>query len=127
MSVRLDHTIHYVKDRGETIDFYTKVLGFEHRGSLGRFEVIVVNDDFTIDLVAKEEPELRHLAFAMDRERFEQIFERLESGGYTYGDGPSWMDNMRGPGRSTGTHGTTYSVYFHDPSGHQLEIITYEE
>jgi catechol 2,3-dioxygenase-like lactoylglutathione lyase family enzyme len=127
MSAHLDHTIHYVKDREETIEFYTNVLGFEHRGSLGRFEVIEVNEDFTIDLVARDDPELRHFAFAMDRHRFDEVFDRIRSGRHAYGDGPSSMDNMRGPGRSSGTHGTTYSVYFHDPSGHQLEIITYED
>jgi catechol-2,3-dioxygenase len=34
---------------------------------------------------------------------------------------------MRGPGRSSGVHGDTDSVYFHDPSGNILEILTYDD
>lgn len=126
MAVGLDHTIVDVQDREETIRFYRDVLGFDYAGSTGRFEVIRINEHLSFDLVAKPDPEPRHFAFVMDRQRFEETFENLKVGGYTYGDGPSRMENMKGPGRSTGTHGRTYSVYFRDPSGHQLEIITYE-
>jgi hypothetical protein len=34
---------------------------------------------------------------------------------------------MRGPGRSSRVHEATASVYFHDPSGHILEILTYDD
>ena len=62
----------------------------------------------------------------MDRGTFEATFERIRTGGISYGDGPSTPSNMRGPGRSSGVHGVTDSVYFHDPSGHILEILTYD-
>ena len=60
----------------------------------------------------------------MDRASFEAAFERIRAGGYSYGDGPSRPTHMQGPGRSSGIHGATDSVYFHDPSGHLLEILT---
>jgi catechol 2,3-dioxygenase-like lactoylglutathione lyase family enzyme len=126
MDVLLDHTIVNVIDRAETIGFYTEVLGFEYAGSTGTFEVIRINDDLSFDLVAEPVPESRHFAFAMERSRFDDVFTSLREGGFAYGDGPSALDNMRGPGRSTGTHGVTHSVYFRDPSGHALEIITYD-
>lgn len=72
-------------------------------------------------------PASRHLAFAMDRATFEAAFERIRTSGITYGDGSSSPASRQGPGRSTGLHGATNSVYFHDPDGHLLEILTYDD
>jgi catechol 2,3-dioxygenase-like lactoylglutathione lyase family enzyme len=62
----------------------------------------------------------------MDRATFDGAFSRIRERGVAFGDGPGNVDNMRGPGRSSGVHGPTDSVYFRDPSGHVLEILTYE-
>lgn len=127
MSAGLDHTIVAVRDRTEAIEFYTRVLGFEHAGSTGHFEVIKINDGLSLDLVSSSDPESRHFAFSMDKARFDEVFQKIRESGMSYGDGPSRRDNMQGPGRSTGTRGRTHSVYFDDPSGHVLEIITYDD
>jgi catechol 2,3-dioxygenase-like lactoylglutathione lyase family enzyme len=62
----------------------------------------------------------------MDRATFDGAFSRIREHGVAFGDGPGSVDNMRGPGRSSGVHGGTESVYFCDPSGHVLEILTYD-
>lgn len=126
MTVELDHTIVCAVDRPATIDFYTQVLGFEYAGSTGRFEVVRVNEHLGLDFVDADECSSRHFAFVMDPDTFDATFRRIRESGIPYGNGPSRRDNMEGPGRSTGTKGTTYSVYFEDPSGHVLEILTYE-
>jgi catechol 2,3-dioxygenase-like lactoylglutathione lyase family enzyme len=127
VSIRLDHTIHEVDDLVEAVAFYRDVLGFEHRGRSGPFEVMLITPDLALDLMRVDSaPVSRHFAFGMDRVTFEATFERIRQSGTTYGDGPSNPDNMHGPGRSTGVHGRTDSVYFHDPSGHLLEILTYD-
>jgi len=127
VAIRLDHTIHEVDDLVRSVAFYRDVLGFEHRGRSGPFEVMLITPDLALDLMrADSAPVSRHFAFGMDRATFESTFERIRQSGITYGDGPSNPDNMHGPGRSTGVHGNTDSVYFHDPSGHLLEILTYD-
>lgn len=126
MALRLDHTILDVKNLAESVTFYRDVVGLKHRGRSGSFEVMLITDDLALDLNAHVQPTSRHLAFGMDRAAFGEAFERIRAGGYTYGDGPSRPTNMQGPGRSTGIHGVTDSVYFHDPSGHLLEILTYD-
>ena len=126
MAVRLDHTSLDVKDLAESVAFYRDVVGLEYRGRSGGFEVMLITDDLALDLDAHVQPAPRHLAFGMDRATFEAAFERIRAGGYSFGDGPSRPTNMQGPGRSTGIHGGTDSVYFHDPSGHLLEILTYD-
>jgi catechol 2,3-dioxygenase-like lactoylglutathione lyase family enzyme len=125
VSVHLDHTILEVDDAAVAVAFYRDVVGLEYRGTSGPFEVMLVTPDLAIDLHEVGASTSRHLAFAMDRETFDATFERIRQSGITYGDGPGSPDNNRGPGRSSGVHGKTDSVYFHDPSGHILEILTY--
>ena len=99
----------------------------QHGGAGGSFEVMLITPDLALDLAAGPAPVTRHLAFGMDRATFEATFERIRAAGRPYGDRPSAPASMRGPGKSTGVHGVTDSVYFHDPSGHLLEILTYDD
>ncbi|MFQ5967422.1 MAG: VOC family protein [Acidimicrobiia bacterium] len=127
MSQDLDHTIVYVQDLGETIAFYTDVMGFDYDGRLGSFEVVRVNEHLTLDLEQRDEVSSMHYAFVFDRQAFADAFTRLQDTGMPYGDGPGRWDNMQGPGPSTGAQGVTQSVYFKDPSGHLVEMITYDQ
>ena len=127
MSVALDHTILDVTDLAESVTFYRDVVGLEHRGRSGPFEVMLITPDLALDLYQDPAPKSRHLAFRMDRVTFEATFDRIRSSGGTFGDGPSTSRSMQGPGRSSGVHGPTDSVYFHDPSGNLLEILTYDD
>ena len=127
MPVELDHTILCASDIRSSIDFYTAILGFEYAGRTGSFEVVRVNDHLGLDFQPSEKCSSRHLAFVMDPVTFSQVFGRIRDSGMAFGDGPGRSHNMRGPGRSTGTRGITYSVYFQDPNGHHLEIVSYDE
>jgi catechol 2,3-dioxygenase-like lactoylglutathione lyase family enzyme len=125
VAVNLDHTILEVRNLAESVTFYRDVVGLEHRGRSGPFEVMLITSDLALDLY-EEEATSRHLAFRLDRPTFERTFARIRGAGITFGDGPSSATNMKGPGRSSGVHGSTDSVYFHDPSGNILEILTYD-
>jgi catechol 2,3-dioxygenase-like lactoylglutathione lyase family enzyme len=126
MAVFLDHTILEVTDLAESVAFYRDIVGLEPRGPSGPFEVMLITPDLALDLELGANPSSRHLAFGMDRATFDDAFARIRASGHTYGDRPSTPANMQGPGRSSGVHGVTDSVYFHDPSGHILEILTYD-
>ena len=126
MPVFLDHTILEVTDLSASAAFYRDVVGLEPRGRSGSFEVMLITPDLALDLWEAPEPASRHLAFGMDRATFDATFERIRDSGTTYGDSPSTPTSMRGPGQSSGVHGPTESVYFLDPSGHLLEILTYD-
>ena len=127
MPIGLDHTILEVHDLTESLSFYRDVVGLEYKGKDGPFEGLLITPDLALELY-DEWPVggPRHLAFAMDRATFEATFERVRNAGIAYGDGPSQTDNMKGPGPSSGVHGSTDSVYFKDPNGHILEILTYD-
>ena len=127
MTVSLDHTILEVKDRSESVIFYRDILDFDYQGRSGSFDVMLIAPDLALDLDEEEEVSVsRHLAFGMDRATFDATYDRIRNSSTSYGDGPSTPTNMNGPGRSTGVHGATHSVYFHDPSGHLIEILTYD-
>lgn len=125
MALELDHTIISVKDLEETVDFYVKLLGLRSEGRHGPFAVVRISDSLTLDFEAAEEFEHQHFAFAMDAEEFDKTFQRIKEAGLPYGDGPFTSNNMEGPGRTQGARGMGKAVYFHDPSGHLLEIKTY--
>jgi len=126
VAINLDHTILDVTDLDESVAFYRDVVGLEYRGRTGRFEVMLITPDSALDLAQATEPAPRHLAFSMPRAEFDAALERIRGSGHRFGDGPSRPASMEAPGRSTGVHGITHSVYFHDPSGHLLEILTYD-
>lgn len=126
MGVNLDHIIVEVKDVQKSIAFYCDLLGFRHRPDLSKvFTVIQVNENLGLDLLAAETVDSRHLAFCMDQGTFDSIFAKLKQSGIPYGDNYQTPDNMKGPGQAPGTRGMADTVYFHDPSGHLLEIRHY--
>ncbi len=66
-----------------------------------------------------------HIAFHLDGKRFQQTFARIKSAGIPYGDSHTNRSNMKGPGKAPGAKGRVKSVYFDDPSGNVLQIISY--
>jgi catechol 2,3-dioxygenase-like lactoylglutathione lyase family enzyme len=125
MAVVLDHTIIPVTDQQEAVTFYTTILGLQDGGMVGPFAVVRVNDSLTLDFIVAEASPSRHYAFAMDADEFDAAFRRIQAAGIPYGDGPFDTGNRRGPGMTAGARGEGKAVYFHDPSGHLLEIKTY--
>ena len=125
--INLDHTILEVHDLAESLAFYRDVVGLEYKGKDGPFEGLLVTPDLALELYDEWPVNgSRHLALAMDRATFEATFQRIRASGIAYGDSPGQTANMRGPGPSSGVHGSTESVYFEDPNGHILEILTYD-
>jgi catechol 2,3-dioxygenase-like lactoylglutathione lyase family enzyme len=125
MAVVLDHTIIPVRDQQEAVAFYSAILGLQDGGMAGPFAVVRVNDTLTLDFIVAEPAPSRHYAFAMDANEFNAAFHRIQAAGIPYGDGPHEVGNRRGPGMTLGARGQGKAVYFHDPSGHLLEIKTY--
>ena len=100
MDIVLDHTFLPAKDPQESMRFYTTIMGFQQGENFGPFEVVRVNKDLTLDIAqADSTPEL-HYAFAMDRETFDAVYDRIKAAGLLYGDGPFSSKNIRGPGKT---------------------------
>ena len=136
MATVLDHTIVPVQDREKSVEFYSRILGFEVLGEVGPFLAVRVNDTFNLDFaesrdfqrfhyVFAEEVQGIHYAFTMESDEFDAAFARIRASGIAYGDNPREKTNMKGPGMTMGSQGMGKAVYFEDPDGHVLEIKTY--
>jgi catechol 2,3-dioxygenase-like lactoylglutathione lyase family enzyme len=122
----LDHLILHVNDVGESVRFYTAVLGLTLEGERPPFTVIRVTPDFTIQLAPWGTKGGEHLAFAMPRVEFEEILRKVRESGIEYGDSFHSVGNGKGPGVEDGARGPGASVYVFDPDKHLIEIRHYE-
>jgi len=126
MPTQLDHIILRVNDRAASIDFYTSILGLRYEGEREPFSVIRVTPELTLQLAPWGTPGGDHLAFAMSRAEFDDVFRRVIDAGLPYGDAFHAVGNMRGPGDEAGSRGPGKAVYFFDPSKNLIEIRYYE-
>jgi catechol 2,3-dioxygenase-like lactoylglutathione lyase family enzyme len=120
VSVQLNHTIVWCRDKEASASFMTSVLGLPDAEAFGPFLVVAVANGVSLDFHEVTEPVAsQHYAFLISEEEFDQVFARLAAAGLPY-----WADPaLRRAGhvnRADGGRG----VYFHDPDGHLLEVIT---
>jgi catechol 2,3-dioxygenase-like lactoylglutathione lyase family enzyme len=120
MAIQLNHTIVHSADPSEGAKFLSDVLGLPPPRRFGHFLVVETANGVSLDFMSSERPiEAQHYAFLVSESEFDAIFERIGQHGLQY-----WADpQARRPGeinRNDGGRG----VYFQDPSGHFLEILT---
>lgn len=119
MPVTLNHTIVVARDKKKTAAFLTEILGLAPYRMLGRFAVVQVGDT-SLDFVETEAAVAqRHFAFLVSEAEFDEIFGRIRQRRLTY-----WADPFRkDPGRIN-RWDDGRGLYFDDPNGHLLEILT---
>ena len=121
MAVQLNHTIVQAKDREASAAFYSEVLGVPVAGRMGPFVVVALDNAVTLDFVSVGDGRIpsQHYAFKVSDEEWDRIFARVRERGLRY-----WADPFhRRPGE-TNTEFGGRGVYFEDPDGHNLEIMT---
>ena len=86
----------------------------------GRFLVVQTANGVSLDYAEhRGQISRQHYAFLVSEAEFDEIFARVKARGLSY-----WADPMRRrPGEINHNDGCR-GVYFPDPSGHGLEIIT---
>lgn len=120
MTVKLNHTIVHASDRDATAAFLTGILGLPDASAYGPFLVVEVDNEVSLD-VMEDHGDIapQHYAFLVSEDDFDAIFGRIEERGLPY-----WADPFhRVPGRINTNDGGR-GVYWDDPDGHRLEIIT---
>jgi extradiol dioxygenase family protein len=120
MPVQLNHTIVSVRDKHESATFLSEVLGVAPPTAYGPFLVVQVDNDVSLDFVDDHgEVHSQHYAFLVTEPEFDEIFGRIQARGLTY-----WADPGRRREGETNTNDGGRGVYWDEPSGHFLEIIT---
>lgn len=120
MSIELNHTIVYSRDKNEAATFLTELFGLPTASAWGPFATVELANNVTLDYLEGDgEIAPQHYCFLVGEDEFDAIFGRITERGL-----PHWADpGHRQPG-AINTHDGGRGVYFDDPSGHVLEIIT---
>ncbi|HEX9767708.1 MAG TPA: VOC family protein [Kiloniellales bacterium] len=119
MTISLNHTIVVARDKVKTATFLTEILGLPSHRMIGHFAVVQV-DDTSLDFVETDgEISQRHFAFLVSEAEFDAIFERICDRGLPY-----WADPFRKQPGAINHWDDGRGLYFDDPNGHLLEIIT---
>jgi extradiol dioxygenase family protein len=119
MAVRLNHTIVAARDRHESAGFLADVLGLAPPQTYGPFDVVHLDNDVSLDFMDEEQVHQRHYAFLVGEAEFDAIFDRIRARGLTF-----WADPFEQQPGEINTHDGGRGLYWQDPSGHKLEIIT---
>jgi catechol 2,3-dioxygenase-like lactoylglutathione lyase family enzyme len=120
MSVQLNHTIVLCHDQRRSATFLTEVLGLPAPKSFGPFLVVELSNGVSLDFYETDgEITSQHYAFLIGEVDFDPIFGRLRERGLEYRADPG----QHQPGEIN-HHDGGCGVYFEDPDGHLLEIIT---
>jgi catechol 2,3-dioxygenase-like lactoylglutathione lyase family enzyme len=120
MPVQLNHTIVRVRDKQESATFLAEILGLDEPTSYGPFLVVQVDNDVSLDFADDPDPvHPQHYAFLVGEAEFDAIFDRIRGRGLQF-----WADPARRRPGETNTNDGGRGVYWEEPSGHFLEIIT---
>jgi catechol 2,3-dioxygenase-like lactoylglutathione lyase family enzyme len=119
MPVQLNHTIVAARDKRTSASFLADLLGLDPPTAYGPFAVVELANDVSLDFVDDQQVHPRHYAFLVTEDEFDAIFGRIRARELQY-----WADPFeRRPGEINTNDGGR-GVYWHDPDGHVLEIIT---
>jgi len=120
MAVKLNHTIVHARDKRAAAQFYAEVFGFGAPRPFGPFLDVDTANEVTLAFLETDQAfEPQHYAFLVSEAEFDQIFGRVQARGLDY-----WADPAKREKGRINTHFGGRGVYFEDPSGHFLEIIT---
>ncbi len=118
----INHVALTVTNPEKSAEWYRDVLGFEITGvnKPGNPLKITLGDQWLAIFPVGKNPgshpkrndlAFQHLAFGSDFKNWEKSCEELKQKNIEY----KFVD-----------HGNCYSIYFDDPDGHRLEIVTYD-
>jgi catechol 2,3-dioxygenase-like lactoylglutathione lyase family enzyme len=120
MAIELNHTIVHAIDARASATFLSEILGLPPPRPLYVFWVVQTANGVSLDYLSAEPGfDVQHLAFLISEAEFDEIFGRIQQRALPY-----WADpGAREPGKINRNDGGR-GVYFRDPAGHYLEIIT---
>jgi catechol 2,3-dioxygenase-like lactoylglutathione lyase family enzyme len=122
MPITLNHTIVPSRNKEASAKFFARIFGLEYSGMHSHFAPVRINGDTTFDWDDSDQFEGHHYAFVVSDDQFDAIKNRLTAENVAYGSGPRTPTdgeiNTRRGGRG---------LYFPDPDGHLMEIMTVPE
>jgi catechol 2,3-dioxygenase-like lactoylglutathione lyase family enzyme len=119
MTVELNHTIVNVRDKQESATFVADILGLSRPTTYGPFLVVDLANAVSLDFIDVEVLHPQHYAFLVSEAGFDDIRGRIVARDLTY-----WADPFKKKAGEVNTNDGGRGLYWEEPSGHLLEIIT---
>lgn len=120
MSITFNHTIIATTNPQSTAQFYLDVLEATAAPSWGPFVNILLDDNVMLQFASPPfEYHPQHYAFLVDDALFDRAYDRIRAR-----DIEHWADPQRTRPGETNTEHDGRGVYFLDPGGNYLELIT---
>jgi catechol 2,3-dioxygenase-like lactoylglutathione lyase family enzyme len=121
MTVKLNHTIVHARDKRASAAFLSEILGLPAPVAFGPFMGVQTGNEVTLDFLDADESEfiVEHYAFIVSEAEFDEIFARIKERKLSY-----WADPAQQQRGKINTRDGGRGIYFEDPSGHLLEILT---
>ena len=120
MTVKLNHTIVHARDKRASAIFLSEILGLPAPVAFGPFMGVETANEVTLDFLETDEEFItEHYAFLVSEAEFDAIFLRICERKLSY-----WADPGRRERDQINTRDGGRGVYFEDPNGHLLEILT---
>lgn len=120
MAVQLNHTIVHASDRDASARFLAEILGRPAPTAYGPFAVVELDNGVSLDFVGDPGPVApQHYAFLVAEEEFDEIHGRIVERGLEF-----WADPFHRRPAEVNTNDGGRGVYWEDPDGHNLEILT---
>ena len=119
MSIELNHTIVGAADKHASARFLADILGLPVGADVGPFAPVRLANGVTLDYMDRAQVTAQHYAFLVSDDEFDAAFARIHEAALPYFADPGFTQpgeiNTRWGGRG---------VYFHDPDGHSMELLT---
>jgi extradiol dioxygenase family protein len=121
LPVELNHTIVHARDNRESATFFADLLSLEIAGEWGPFVAVHLSNGVTLDFATIPADQItpQHYAFLVSESEFDAAYARITTRGIEHYADP----HRRHPGTINHNDGGR-GVYFLDPAGHAMELIT---
>ncbi|EHI46411.1 glyoxalase/bleomycin resistance protein/dioxygenase [Rhodococcus opacus PD630] len=120
MPISFNHTIVAAKNKQESASFFTTLFGLPDAVPAGHFLAVALDNGVSLDFAEPPiEFQPQHYAFLVGEDDFDRIYGLIVEWGLDH-----WADPRQTLPGTINTNDGGRGVYFLDPSGHYLEIIT---
>jgi catechol 2,3-dioxygenase-like lactoylglutathione lyase family enzyme len=120
MTVQLNHTIVWCRDKARSAAFLAEILGRPAPTRFGPFQVVELDNGVSLDFHdTNGDIAPQHYAFLIDEATFDSVFTRVRAR-----DLPYWADPGQSRANEINHNDGGRGFYFEDSDGHLLEVIT---
>jgi catechol 2,3-dioxygenase-like lactoylglutathione lyase family enzyme len=118
--MEFNRTIVWCKDKAVSAGFLANILGRPAPEPFGHFLVVKLDNGVSLDYMEKDsEISRQHYAFLIEEDEFDAVLGRIREAGLDY-----WADPAQSRQGEINHNDGGRGVYFPDPNGHLLEVIT---